>query len=402
MRARTRIVSSDQVTNDDTLKLEAEGLQDGELAILIVCAVSYNVSSFPAGFTHLTTVNQSPVQIRLYQKIWTDSDPDELEVGFGGNAGHRAILVGAYAHDRSTVSFQTINGTAIPRIPALTADGNEVAAIYGVCSPDGNRYKLRSGLADRDLYSSLENSGRTLAVWLRDAPEDGDTFPETQVEETIPHAADSYIGFSIFVKPADPEETIATELYESFRPLVDAYGDPQGFLKTYTRAIGRMFRQVEDIASDHPDGTPGFGTSLDIDKAHPAVVPWLATLSGAHIRYGRSLRDAMRQDTAFNRGRITDLVYAIKKRLSGTKTVYVFERQGGAYRMGISVLASESPGLVILQQVVKDEKAAGLIVTLTEIAGGDFDTLTSTHSDFADVTSTFTDFDDIISDPSQT
>ena len=402
MRPRARVISFGK-TSDTTIKLDARGLQPGELAICAVQLGSYALDIDPTdyGFTEVVTINEVPASLRIYEKEWLVTDPDEIVVEFGAADPTAAILFGVFGSASHT--YVTGHSAAdIPTIPAYTADQPEVSTILGITSANGNRYKLGSVSPTVDLPSDQLDTGRTLAVWLTDGPEDGDTVPARVLSQKHDHTPDNYVGFAILLNAIDPETSMATESYAAFAPAVDAFGDPQGFFKRYMHAIGRMFREAEDIISDQADGTPGFGTSLDIDRAPDSVLPWLAVISGNPNKGGVNLRDHIRRQRSFNRGTVESLVHEIQDHLTGTKTVYVFERQGGAYRMGIAVLGSESPGATILDEVIKANKAAGIIVTLFEIAGGDFDTLTATHSDFADVTATFTDFDDITLDPSQT
>lgn len=157
-----------------------------------------------------------------------------------------------------------------------------------------------------------------------------------------------------------PEGTVEADLVAAMEPwLTDD-------LETYVRVIGLMFREMEtyvlDEVLDPFPGAPepifdpvGWEVMLDPDRAPAKGLPYLAQFRGERLPVGlpeadarRWIKDAPNQ----RRGTVGSIVDASKRRLTGERTVTVFEREGGdPETLGVITYFSETPS----EQAVRDE-----------------------------------------------
>jgi hypothetical protein len=157
------------------------------------------------------------------------------------------------------------------------------------------------------------------------------------------------------------------DLYATLEPVADqdaALGYP---LLTYCGAIAAMFDQIETYARDQDDGTPGWALLFDPDLAPLETLPWLAQFVGAAIDGQMSEADqraTIKSLQAFQRGTPEALKAAIKRRLTGTKSIWITERDGGdAYALRIRTLTTETPDANLVARIINEQyKPAGVIL----------------------------------------
>lgn len=207
--------------------------------------------------------------------------------------------------------------------------------------------------------------------------------------------------------PAPVLTPTGQDAYDSLTPL--AYADEENGwpLAWFVAALALQFDWIYDLVSDTDDGV-GWSPVVDVDRCPAFLLPWLAQFVGIRFVTGRTVqqqRDEITDRPRWRRGTPAAIISLAKEYLTGTKTVYLVERQGSAYRMALTTLSSETPDLPALVAAVTDpyrgQKPTGVVMHAEPIVGGDYQTLRDTHSDYADVTATFTDYDDIVSDPAQ-
>lgn len=167
---------------------------------------------------------------------------------------------------------------------------------------------------------------------------------------------------------ARPEAGIfATALYEELAPM--AWDDEaQGWaLLIYLDTIGQMFDEIEDLARDEEDGTPGWTKLLDIDRTPGKALPWLAQFIGAILAPTLSeteQRDYIRAAANWKRGTRQTIVDTTKFFLTGSKNVRIDERDSSPYHYTITIDPSEVGDLATVQAALLAQKPAGLQFTL--------------------------------------
>ena len=198
---------------------------------------------------------------------------------------------------------------------------------------------------------------------------------------------------------------IAVELYRRLGPWfqMDVMSPSQGWpLLAFCKAFFGGMQDIEDIIRDTDDG-PGWSSIMDPDRAPVEWLPWLGQFVGVSWPANTSeqtQRDLIKGTPGFKRGTPAALVDAVRAELTGTKTVYLIERQGSAWALGVTTLTSETPSAARVAAAIRSQKPAGIVVTQTAITGGDYATLAATHTDYTDIFTTYTTYAQIPTNPS--
>lgn len=175
-------------------------------------------------------------------------------------------------------------------------------------------------------------------------------------------------------------------------------------LLEFCEAVCRNLQPIEDIIRDSDDG-PGWSVVMDIDRAPVEWFGWLAQFAGVRLIPGlpeAEQRARIKSTDGFRRGTPGAIVGAAQQYLTGTKTVFLVERHGSPYRLTVSTLANETPDLTLVQGALKDQKPAGLVMTVTTVQGGDYDSYRDSHSDYTSTAGLWTQYDELLSDPTRT
>jgi len=199
--------------------------------------------------------------------------------------------------------------------------------------------------------------------------------------------------------PPYPSTPYQQQLYDALYPL--AYDDAnQGYdLFIYCGALARMCDQIETYARDTDDGKPGWSILLDVDRCPTEALGWLAQFVG--VKLNPVLSDAdqrarIRSTDGFKRGTIGAMVGAAQQFLTGSKTVYVKERDssvssvlGGAYGLTILTLASETPDSAAVLAALQSQKPAGVILAYNTVTGMTWQLVNTTYASWNAVKTAF-------------
>lgn len=191
------------------------------------------------------------------------------------------------------------------------------------------------------------------------------------------------------------------DVYQAVAPL--AYADEEhGYpLALFADAFGRMFQPVDDLAGDTAEG-PGWSQAVDIDRAPPEALGWLAQFTG--VTLDPTLDDTaqrawIRAGSGMKRGTPAAIVAAARKHLTGTQTVVINERDAGAcpsepaYGLTVITFTSETPDPAVTEADIRAAKPAGLVLQYLTADGMNFALLKTDYATFGDVKSTFATFD---------
>lgn len=153
----------------------------------------------------------------------------------------------------------------------------------------------------------------------------------------------------------------------------------------------------------------GWSKLFDLDLIPDNAVPWLAQFVGVSdpryageddAAYAARLKPLIVNPIGFYRGTPGSIRSRVRDTLTGTKTVYLVERQGSAYTMAVSTWASETPNPTVTAAAARSQKPAGIVMNVSTLTGGDFQTLRDTHVDFNDINTPVTTFLAIRTNPS--
>jgi hypothetical protein len=155
---------------------------------------------------------------------------------------------------------------------------------------------------------------------------------------------------------------------------------------------------------------PGWSRLFDLTRIPDNAVPWLAQFVGVWIpryageddaAFAARLKPLIIERTGWKRGTPAAIKALAASYLTGTKTVFLVERQGSAYTFAVTTWASETPNpAALLSALVRFQKPGGLLMNVSQIVGGDFNTLLATHTNFTDVNTPVTTFDAVRTNPS--
>lgn len=208
--------------------------------------------------------------------------------------------------------------------------------------------------------------------------------------------------------------SIGDEAYNDFGPVVDAYGDPDQHLWVYLTGLAWMFKQVDDIARDGPNGEPGWSQVFDLERSKTEWLPWAGQLVGYQVppqpagqtleNYDAEQRRRIVTRSSWRRGTIDMLIEIVKEQLSGTQSVLVQERYGGdpdvikmwVYDSEVITSAAEITAAAMTQ------KDAGLLFEFTVLTTtGSYDALRAAQATYTVALSKFVDYNEMLFNPSK-
>lgn len=151
--------------------------------------------------------------------------------------------------------------------------------------------------------------------------------------------------------------------------------EDDGQLLDYMDAVGDQLGDVDDLVRD-TDTTPGWGTLFDIDLVDAAHLAFLAQWVGARFPGGLSEAEQRAYAQArpgWGRGRPAAILAAAAAQLTGSKTVVMFERDGGnAYQLRVRTYDAETPDPAAVEAAVRAVKPGGIVLTYESVAAGSY------------------------------
>jgi Phage tail protein (Tail_P2_I) len=165
---------------------------------------------------------------------------------------------------------------------------------------------------------------------------------------------------------------IAEEMYEGLEPLAYADNLNQWSLLHFCEAFIGKLQQVEDIVRDDQTiDAPGWSIVLDVDRAPYVGLPWLGQFVGVttpepmvgetQAQHDARTRAYIRATGGFNRGTPAAVVGAVQQYLTGTKSVFLIERDSSAYHFIVRVRTSQATvDAATFRRAIDEVKPAGL------------------------------------------
>lgn len=190
----------------------------------------------------------------------------------------------------------------------------------------------------------------------------------------------------------------AKRLYQALSPIAAA-DQQEGFpLATYLGALGSMFQEVEDYAADGPNGETGWSIMLDIDRIPDKGLAYLAQYVGVRPNptfSSAEQREQIRTTDGWNRGTVKSLIDALAPVLTGSKSVFVLERDTSAYHFTVVTYAAETPDEAVALSRLVSRKPAGLVMDYFTISPWNFFLVRQQYATFGSVRARFISFRDL-------
>lgn len=141
---------------------------------------------------------------------------------------------------------------------------------------------------------------------------------------------------------------------------------------------GALFQDTWDLVQDQPD-QPGWADLLSPSAAPAYALSYAAQFAGVDVQprwTEAEIRDALQTPTAFRRGTTKHIVAIVQRFLTGSKSVKVRQRQGGAWKLMIRTNDTESPlggsadgDAMIVAALKSESKPAGITLDFESLAG---------------------------------
>jgi len=193
-------------------------------------------------------------------------------------------------------------------------------------------------------------------------------FSEVAVFEYILSDEQILAQYNALFGPYTPESIVGEQLKNATQQLAPddmQYGDAHGKLCS---ALGMPFQQLAELLSPE-DPYPPWGPLFDVNACPAWALPWLAQLIGLNLPEQLSEEDARAyiNDLAIHkRGTTAVLQAAASVHLTGDKTMYFRERDGGdPYALEVVTLTGETPDAAAVVRELKQWKPAGIVLTHT-------------------------------------
>lgn len=154
-------------------------------------------------------------------------------------------------------------------------------------------------------------------------------------------------------------------LYEALGPGI-THGD-DGSLRLWLDGPGSLLGEVDEMVREDERG---IGWAREFDPARTHNPRWLAQFVGVaapQMADDDEVRALIVARPAFRRGTPQSLIEAVAVTLTGTRTVLLTERDGGAYLLTVTTYDEETPDPAATEAAARAAKPAGLLLTYTTV-----------------------------------
>lgn len=183
--------------------------------------------------------------------------------------------------------------------------------------------------------------------------------------------------------------TATEDLLAAFEPYL---GDDDGSLVALLEAMASGLEDVDEVVRDRDDA-PGWAAMLDADRAPAWALPWLGQFVGVQVSPGAdpaATRTAIRTPAGWRRGTPGAIADAVRPLLTGTRSVWVLERQAGAWAAGdnpyhftVRTFTDETPDTAAVTAAVAAQKPAGMVALVQTITRNSYATREATYATYA-------------------
>jgi hypothetical protein len=162
-----------------------------------------------------------------------------------------------------------------------------------------------------------------------------------------------------------PLSRLAQDVYSILEPYAEQDAALGYGLRTIVEAMTKTFVDIDELVRESPQGDVGWSAMFDADRAPPEALAWLGQVVGTSIAPADGLTETRWRVAngvgGIRRGSLTTMIAAMKRTLTGNKTVFVTERVGDAWHFSIRTRTSETPSTLATTLALISQKPAGLI-----------------------------------------
>lgn len=198
--------------------------------------------------------------------------------------------------------------------------------------------------------------------------------------------------------PAPAVHPTTTEWYEALGTGITGGDELLGWqLLRFLDPTGQLLGEVDDIVRDSPEG-PGWSAVLDVDRADPENLAYLAQFVGASLAPGLSdaeQRARLLVPPGWQRGTPAAIAQAARSLLTGGQHVFLDERYGGdPYALRVRTYGVETPDPDAVLAALLRQKPAGIVLTYSVTGGATYDELSAEAATYDALDTEFSDYDD--------
>lgn len=150
---------------------------------------------------------------------------------------------------------------------------------------------------------------------------------------------------------------------------------------------------------------PPFAVLFDVDNVESQWLPWVAQFVGdaASVQAApddATARSLIKNPVQFTRGRPATIVQKAQTTLTGAKTVLINQRTGNnPWTLTVATFTSQTPDPVATKNAIMAVMPAWLVPTIETVTGGDYLTLSASHSTYTAMEAAHTHYSDIPTNP---
>jgi hypothetical protein len=205
--------------------------------------------------------------------------------------------------------------------------------------------------------------------------------------------------------PAIPLSPLGERLRDRTQPLAPDDEDYEYAHAKLCEGMMLPFAQLAELV-DPPDPLVPWEPLFNVDICPGWALPWLGQLVGVRVPSTMDPEDArifIKELGAFARGSPGAIMAAAKFALTGSKTVFLRERDGGdAYRLEVVTIDSETPDPALVRQYVLLQKPAAIVLSARVVVGWDYQEMTTefTGKKYSDVPTSYATYRNLAAGPS--
>lgn len=159
--------------------------------------------------------------------------------------------------------------------------------------------------------------------------------------------------------------------------------------------LGDLYEIVRDT-----DEHPGWGVLFDPDDAPVEALDYLAQFVGGVLTPVMSeaeRRQEIKTPATWRRGGVDELIEAVKRTLTNSKTVVLIERhEGSAWRLWVRTLSVETPDPSETERVLRENKVIGIVLLYEAVEGQSWFDVYTNHSTWNEVLSEYDTWEDLV------
>lgn len=194
---------------------------------------------------------------------------------------------------------------------------------------------------------------------------------------------------------ARPAVTPTTEVaYAGLGPLTEPDELYDWPLLRFLDSLLRQLDDVEQLSRDS-DTHVGWGKLLDLETVPDYALSWLAQFVGVSPIRGldaESQRIRISQAAGWHRGSPSAIIGAARQYLTGTRQVFLSERDSSPYHFTVRTYLGETPDPAVVEAALQALKPAGLVMDYEVATGAPYSSLTTDFTTYSDLDAAFDDY----------